>query len=430
MEDNKIKQLRVRFTVKMQSIRKFAQYYNKRIKVFLLFAILVTIFTTLSVIFYSIQSKQAVYNAQAKTLVDICLKDANKTTNTPFCSNIDKVPPNWMKKEPFNLTVAFLGDQSITYDAIDVLKLVKAYSAELIIHQGDLGYSYAASDWEILVNGILGMNFPIVASMGNHDFYKWQNYHEIISRRNSVVKKSDLQCFGCIGVRSVCLYKGLWIYQSSVGVFNLQENIKKFRTFNDTESFEDLLQSEDQILSDEIECAKSHGFPWRITSWHSYSANDPDCGGTDVKKMFKVASRESTMIANGHAHIYRRFYPVFDSPPSESVKEEIFSIMIDGKEYNFTSSESTIVLAKGKSLQVISGLGGIRIDSYLNIFDDMNYGALICKFNPPGLNYRTSNGVEYLELNTPTNILLNFVVCQFITVENVVLDSFTVVLPH
>ena len=44
--------------------------------------------------------------------------------------------------------VAFIGDQSISRAARDVLQLIQAEGADMVLHQGDLAYDSNISGWD------------------------------------------------------------------------------------------------------------------------------------------------------------------------------------------------------------------------------------------------------------------------------------------
>jgi hypothetical protein len=42
---------------------------------------------------------------------------------------------------PSNFTIAFIGDQSVSAGAVAVLELIRDEGADMVLHQGDLGYT-------------------------------------------------------------------------------------------------------------------------------------------------------------------------------------------------------------------------------------------------------------------------------------------------
>ena len=87
-----------------------------------------------------------------------------------------------------NLRVAFIGDQSLSPDAIAVLNLIKNEGTDMVLHQGDLDYAVdpATPDpdaWDRMISDVLGDDFPYFASVGEHDDTKWNEYQQKLHDR-------------------------------------------------------------------------------------------------------------------------------------------------------------------------------------------------------------------------------------------------------
>lgn len=126
-----------------------------------------------------------------------------------------------------NLKVAFLGDQGFNADAEAVLQLIKNEGADIVMHQGDLGYNEAdpqsVVDWEDQINAILGPDFPYFASIGNHDIPQWPAYQQKLQER--LERINGASCTGDLGVQSECYYEGLHFFLIGPGTMGSGHDI-------------------------------------------------------------------------------------------------------------------------------------------------------------------------------------------------------------
>ncbi len=124
---------------------------------------------------------------------------------------------------PPNFKVAFIGDQGVNPNAVKVLELIKKEGADMVLHQGDLGYGNqndpkSAVDWDNQINNILGPDFPYFVSVGNHDVDQWSVYRQKLQNRLDRIK--DVTCTGDLGVKSACTYRGLFFILSGAGTMD------------------------------------------------------------------------------------------------------------------------------------------------------------------------------------------------------------------
>ena len=95
------------------------------------------------------------------------------------------------------LTVAFIADQGSSKDAREVLQLIKAEGADLVLHQGDLDYHDDPRSWDDLVTSILGRDFPYFVSVGNHDTEAWHGRNGYQSKlRARLNRVTEASCSG------------------------------------------------------------------------------------------------------------------------------------------------------------------------------------------------------------------------------------------
>ena len=65
--------------------------------------------------------------------------------------------------------VAFIGDQSLSLGAQQVLAMIVDEGAEAILFHGDFDYTDNPGAWEAQFDAYLPAGFPVFASIGNHD---------------------------------------------------------------------------------------------------------------------------------------------------------------------------------------------------------------------------------------------------------------------
>ncbi|MEE9598721.1 MAG: metallophosphoesterase, partial [Acidiferrobacterales bacterium] len=183
---------------------------------------------------------------------------------------------------PANFTVAFIGDQGPSSDALAVLTLIQSEGANMVLHQGDLDYEDDPTAWDRRINDVLGSDFPYFASIGNHDTGAWTGYQEKLVERLARIPAAT--CSGDLGVKSSCSYQGLVFILSGVGI-----------------------KGSDHETYIRNELAQTTTI-WRICSWHK-NQRKMQIGGKDDGTGWGVyeACRESgAIIATAHEHSYSR----------------------------------------------------------------------------------------------------------------------------
>lgn len=280
---------------------------------------------------------------------------------------------------PFNFKVAFIADQGIGENAVNVLQLIKNENAHMVLHQGDFDYEDNPDKWEDQINNVLGDNFPYFASIGNHDIAVWSQYQQKLKARLN--KISTAQCVGDLGINSACAYKGLFFVLSGVGIAGVDH----------ADYIKDQLVNTPSI--------------WRICSWHKNQhlmqvGNKENEVGWGV---YEECRKGGAIIATGHEHSYSRTH-----------------LMGNFETQSIASTDNTLFIEKGKTFAFVSGLGGKSIreqsdklavhDWWARIYtasQNANYGALFCMFNKSGVSNRTS--------------------CYFKDIDGKVIDEFDVV---
>lgn len=254
------------------------------------------------------------------------------------------------------VTVAFIGDQGININSRAVLQLIKDEGADLVLHQGDLDYENNPIRWDAFITGILGADFPYLASIGNHDvlWHSSDGYQDKLQARLDRI--DDISCSGDLGVQSVCTFRGLFFILSGIGTSiakNDPDHVAYIRK---------QLASTDSI--------------WRICSWHK-SQKKMQVGGKNSQvgwKSFKTCREGGAIVATGHTHSYSRTH-----------------LLSSFKKQRVASTANTMVIEEGKSFAFVSGLGGFSIRRQYRHNDpwwasiytsdqDANFGALFCTF--------------------------------------------------
>ena len=92
----------------------------------------------------------------------------------------------------------------------------------MVLHSGDFDYNDNPDKFDKNINGILGADFPYFASVGNHDTKEWSGsggyQAKLIARLGRIPEAS---CSGDLGVRSACIYRGLFFILSGAGLYQV-----------------------------------------------------------------------------------------------------------------------------------------------------------------------------------------------------------------
>ncbi|MGI9319470.1 MAG: metallophosphoesterase [bacterium] len=254
------------------------------------------------------------------------------------------------------VTVAFIGDQGINNNSRAVLQLIKDEGADLVLHQGDLDYENNPAKWDTFITNVLGVDFPYLASVGNHDrfWHAANGYQEKLQARLDRIE--EMSCSGDLGVQSVCTFRGLFFILSGIGT-----TIPK----NDP----------DHVAYIRKQLAQTNSI-WRICSWHK-SQKRMQVGekGNEVGwKPFKACRKGGAIVATGHTHSYSRTH-----------------LMSSFKKQSIASTANKLVIEEGRSFAFVSGLGGLSIRRQYRRNDPWwarvytldqkaNFGALFCTY--------------------------------------------------
>lgn len=267
--------------------------------------------------------------------------------------------------------VAFIADTGSGDDHRDVMTLIRDEGADLVLIQGDFGYSdNRATRWENNITSILGANFPVLSVVGNHEDFEWPLYKRYIQQR--VYRAPGLSCRGDVGVKANCTYDNLRIVQVAAGITEVPGVAAK-------NGYDDYIRSSFNTDDDR----------WKICTWHknqramqAYSKSN-DTGWPVYNACLDVGA----MIVNGHAHTYSRTH-----------------LMSDFENQIVKSRSSDMTIQPGQSFVAVSGLGGRDErpqknsgDWFASIYtasQGATHGALFCTFekNTAGCYFKAVNG--------------------------------------
>ena len=268
---------------------------------------------------------------------------------------------------PPDFTIAFIGDQGLGGGAALVLQLIASEGADMVLHQGDLGYSLDAAAWDQRITNALGADFPYFATVGNHDCLAaqpgcsgpgdWPDYQSLLQARLDRIP--DAHCVGDLGVNASCDYKGIFFILSGVGTEG-----SGHETF-----IANALAGTDSI--------------WRICSWHkNHTLMQAGFKGTEVPLSTYDACRAGgAIIATGHEHSYSRTH-----------------LMSSFATQTILGTGSLLQIGEGQTIAFVSGLAGFSIRpenparagnpwwaSVYTSTQGADHGALFCSFNVLGM---------------------------------------------
>jgi Calcineurin-like phosphoesterase len=244
-----------------------------------------------------------------------------------------------------NLLVAFIGDQGNGVDADRVLQLIKSEGAHAVVHNGDFDYVERPTDFEARINSILGPKYPYFAVVGNHDAPRWEGpfgYAHFVRSRLSRVP--EMKCTGEPGVMANCRFRGLHLVESCVGTDELRPSCNK--------------DSPEQVAFLRDSLAQSDAV-WVICNWHK-NQRDMQVGGKADEvgwQAYQQCQSAGALIMTGHEHSYARTRTL------TRVGEELSA---HGK----TGEHASVSLAPGRTLAIVSGLGGVGFRSFASGLHD------------------------------------------------------------
>jgi len=250
--------------------------------------------------------------------------------------------------------IAFIGDQGHGEDAMAVLRLIKQEQADLLLHQGDFDYQRDPEGWDARITEVLGADFPVLASLGNHDKSKRRGYQRVLGER--LERTPEVLCTGKLTVRSTCSFRGIFMVFTAPGVKGKKRRHEEF-------------------IREELQKDRS---AWRICSFHKNQAAMQVGGKSDATGwgVYEACLQGGAVVATGHEHSYARTH------------------LMSSFENQTIASTDDIVLSPGRSFVIQSGLGGKSIRrqkrggkwwaSIYTLDQGAQSGALFCTFGRDG----------------------------------------------
>ncbi len=169
----------------------------------------------------------------------------------------------------------------------------------------------------------MGPNFPLFASIGNHDLQQWSAYEQLLVDR--LARVAGASCVGVYGVNAACTYQGMFFILSGPGTLGTAHE-----TF-----IRDQLAQDNSI--------------WRICSWHK-NQRAMQVGGKQDEvgwAPYEECRKGRAIIATAHEHSYQRTKTLSD----------IQSQTVDP----ISPDPDLVRVDHGSTFVFVSGLGGRSI---------------------------------------------------------------------
>lgn len=269
-----------------------------------------------------------------------------------------------------SVTVAFVADTGLNDESRAVLELIASEDADLVVHSGDFDYNRDPAAWDAMLNETLGPDFPVVATMGNHDVYTWTGYERAIEGRTN--RAENLSCTGDVGLHATCRYEGITIVQSSDELCSVPsgDDEEYPAACGNYSTYEPEADVQTQLAQSNT--------TWNICSWHlpsnSYQVGEKE--GVPLSMYDACRSGGADLIATGDNHAYARTYP-----------------MSSFEQHTVASRSSPYTLGDGATMAVVTGASGY---SFYETTDRVNepwwaathtngsYGAFFCTLRSDG----------------------------------------------
>ena len=274
--------------------------------------------------------------------------------------------------------IAFFGDQGLNYGGQEVLKLVKAEGAELVVHLGDLDYIDDPQFYDRINKELLD-DITVISVQGNHDLIKWDEYEQIFTR--NIEQNDELECVGLIGIKSVCYYYGIKILLIN----------PEYRDLNNGNFVKD-----ESIKND---------YTWLVCAWHKNS--NTTMTGYKLRQVEPIVydSCKNGLVFNGHSHTYSRM----------KTMASIENLTV------FDHSLDKIILTNNTNTVIVSGLGGMSERAQERCFEDCDEWASIYTENQ---NAKPSAIFCDFSLTTDKSI------CYLKNIDREIIDVFQVIKKH
>ncbi|KAI3630524.1 hypothetical protein MIR68_011959 [Amoeboaphelidium protococcarum] len=314
--------------------------------------------------------------------------------------------------------IAFIGDQGLGDQSRKVLKLIRKWDADLIVHAGDFDYVDNPTAFQKQLQDVMGTRFPYLSCIGNHDLYEWEWYKDVLQNQ-LVLSGFDRHCKGIYGVKMVCLYQNIFMVFSGVAT----------RGGKHPQFIDDVFKANRDV-------------PWKICVFHKnqhkyQTGTKQDEVGYEV---YEVCRRHGAIIATAHEHSYSRTKVMSDFVNASVVDQHHhhhpLTVVGEDSAPNEAADVSTVTIRRGETFAFVSGLGGRSIRQCRKNIDkehwwasygcqqqNINHGALLCEFWTSS-HQRTLKGAKIQRHESQDEGLVGK--CQFKTIDGIVYDQFVI----
>lgn len=302
------------------------------------------------------------------------------------------------QEAPGEIKVAFISDTGFDEDFPEVLDLILAEGAEMVIHQGDFDEERNPDAAFAIIDEKLGPDFPFFFTVGNHDAAVWDS--------------------GC-GNPQGCYSEYLSERLARLGVtpddpdLNDQMYSVSFRGLKMVFVGEDLRADDPTYANFIDEQLTGDEHTWKICSWHEEQeamqvGNKRDSMGWAV---YETCRKHGAFIVTGHVHIYSRTHTLIDMEHQ----------VVDPE----WPDPASVRVAPGATFVAVPSLGGASIREQVRCLPtEYPYGC----FGEWAKIYSSSQGADYGALFITFNVGgdPNKAHAYFKNVRGEVIDEFTI----
>lgn len=258
-----------------------------------------------------------------------------------------------------SVRVAMFGDSGLQMPAIEVLRMIRRWRADFVLHAGDFDYVDSPYLFKRLINEELGSTFPYFGVVGNHDVPMWSEYKQDLITRLQQTNMTR-NCRGDYGVNMVCRVNGVLFVLSGVGTLGA---------------------GHEQFMEAALKANKD--VRWKICVWHKNQrayqlGRKADETGYAV---YDICRKHGALILTGHEHSYARTHPMKSFERMQ---------MANSRNLNLTN---LVRIKQGQTIAFVSGIGGreprpwaneARMNSWWAAVGaqqtGIKQGALLCEF--------------------------------------------------
>lgn len=224
------------------------------------------------------------------------------------------------------LKIAFFGDQGLGTRPRQLLEKIAGERPDLVLHLGDFDYADDPDRWSQTMSALGGI--PWLAMVGNHDVEAWAGYRQVMDRHFETFR-DRIDCSGDPGVKQTCVFRGLRIVISGVGLLG---------------------EGHEEYIGDQLAASREL---WRLCTWH-VNQNDMQLGGKGDQAgwgVFQRCQERGALILNGHEHSYAR-------------TRTLTNVGNTAAAHGVTGEFDLLTLGAGKTAVIVNGMGGISLRGY------------------------------------------------------------------